>query len=113
VSCRYEVGELSKASIVNNKKKMQFEKLGIKNIMQITVLGVHLYNFCYEFLFCLKCDGLNNVINGGFWQSAKTTPYKHGRNIADIIGVVAFDIRHNLPCLEATAPPGGKLTTLV
>jgi hypothetical protein len=108
-----KLANFQKLVLLINIKKMQFEKLGIKNIMQITVLGVHLYNFCYEFLFCLKCDGLNNVINGGFWQSAKTTPYKHGRNIADIIGVVAFDRRHNLPCHEATAPPGGKLTTLV
>jgi hypothetical protein len=71
VSCRYEVGELSKASIVNNKKKMQFEKLGIKNIMQITVLGVHLYNFCYEFLFCLKCVWFEMLLMADFGSQPK------------------------------------------
>lgn len=92
---------------------MQFEKLGIKNIMQITVLGVHLYNFCYEFLFCLKCDGLNNVINGGFWQSAKTTPYKHGRNIADITPLWPLTEGTICHAMKSQHCQGGKLTTLV
>jgi hypothetical protein len=66
-----KLANFQKLVLLINIKKMQFEKLGIKNIMQITVLGVHLYNFCYEFLFCLKCVWFEMLLMADFGSQPK------------------------------------------